>query len=66
MLTEARGMDTMSHVKTAVANSATVDTVEREMVFVKGDTLWHGMRKHGVPEALQAKLTKKIDVVLFG
>jgi len=63
MLTEARGMDTMSLVKTAAANSATVDTVEREFVFVKGDTLWHGMRKHGVPEALQAKLTKKINVV---
>ena len=63
MLTEARGMDTMSLVKTAPTNIATVDTVDREFVFVKGDTLWHGMRKHGVPKVLQAKLTKKINVV---
>ena len=63
MLTDARGMDKVITTQKVAADSPMVDTVDREFVFVKGDTLWHGMRKHGVPEALQAKLTKKINVV---
>ena len=66
MLTETRGMDKMRFVKKAVADSAKVDTVNREMVFVKGDTLWAGMTKHGVPGDLRPQLAEKIlDVVVM-
>jgi len=63
MLTETRGMDKVGSTQKVAADSAMVDTVDREMVFVKGDTLWDGMAKHGVSGALQAELTKKINVV---
>ena len=63
MLTETRGMNKVGSTQKVAADSAMVDTVDREMVFVKGDTLWDGMAKHGVSGALQAELTKKINVV---
>ena len=49
--------------KTPEVGIATLDTADHEFVFMPGDTLWDGMKKHGVPGSVQAKLTKKINIV---
>ena len=63
MFTAARGIDAVNSSKTSEVGIATLDTAAHEFVFMPGDTLWDGMTKHGVPGSVQAKLTKKINIV---